>query len=354
MKAIQLVARRTVEIGDVDEVPPGPDEVAIESDYVGLCGTDLHVYLGQFEERVAYPAIMGHEFGGRIAEIGEDVENFEAGDRVVVDPVFPCGECPLCKAGHFNTCLDVDVLGIDCAGALAERVVVDATNVLHLPDSVEPKHAIMAELYAVAVHSSRITRIEAGDVVVILGAGRLGLSLLDVMRHSGAAKIVSVDILDSRLEVAQKLGADLTVNARDADPVEEVQELTGGLGADKVVEAVGHAVKLEGRKPPMYMAARMIRPSGQITAMGQGGFEEPFFWKPFVLKEASIVSSRLNLGDMPRAIAMMASGALHPELIITNTIGPDEVQRGFEMMHDEPSSVIKVVVDMSGLNERSS
>lgn len=347
MKAIQLISRDRIEINDVADVPPAPGEVAIAPDFVGLCGTDLHVFLGQCEDRVAYPAIMGHEFGGRIDEIGEHVEGFKVGDRVVVDPVFPCGECALCKAGRFNTCLELDVLGIDCAGAMAERVVVDAGNVLHLPDSVEPKHAIMAELYTVAVHSSRITKIETGDVVAILGAGRLGLSLLDVMRHSGAAKIISVDILDSRLEVAETLGADLALNARDSDPVDEVMKLTNGLGADKVVEAVGHAVEIEGRKPPMYMAAQMIRPGGRITAMGQGGSEEPFFWKPFVLKEATVVSSRLNLGDMPRALAMMAGGLLHPGQIITNTIAPDEVQHGFEMMQDDPGSVIKVVVDMS-------
>ena len=349
MKAIQLVGRERIEIHDVPDVSPGAGEVAVAPDYVGLCGTDLHVFLGECEDRVPYPAIMGHEFGGIIAEIGDDVDGFKAGDRVVVDPVFPCGACALCEAGHFNTCLSVDVLGIDCAGSMAERVVVDAANVLHLPDTIESPHAIMAELYCVAVHSSRITQIETGDTVVILGAGRLGLSLLDVMRHSGAAKTISVDILDSRLSVAEELGADLTINARDIDPVQIVQDLTGGLGADKVVEAVGHSVEIPGRKPPMYMACQMLRPSGQITAMGQGGFEELFFWKPFVLKEATIVSSRLNLGDMPRAIRMMADGLLHPAEIITDTIGPDEVEKGFRMMHDNPGDVVKVVVDMSGL-----
>jgi len=350
MKAIQLVARGTMDMGEVEDPHPGPGEVAIAPEYVGLCGTDLHVFLGQFEDRVGYPAILGHEFGGCIAELGEGVDRFQPGDRVVVDPVFPCGDCPQCRAGRFNTCLNLDVLGIDCAGALAERVVVDETNVVALPDEVEPPHAIMAELYSVAVHASRITRIETGDVVVVLGAGRLGLSLVDVMRHSGAAKLIAVDLLDSRLSVAETVGADLTLNAVDVDPVEEVARLTDGLGADKVIEAVGHARAVEGRKPPMYMACQMLRPGGQITALGQGGEEESFFWKSFVLKEARLLSSRLNLGDMPRAVAMMAGGLLHPREIITHTLEPGEVQKGFEMMHRDPGSVIKVVVDLSGLS----
>ncbi len=347
MKAVRLSSRKTIAVQEVKPVQPGPGEVAIAPDYVGLCGTDLHVFLGQFEERVPYPAIMGHEFSGRIAELGQDVGDFKIGDRVVVDPVFPCGECPLCKAGRFNNCLDLEVLGIDCAGALAERVVVDAANVLHLPGSIKPKHAIMAELYSVAVHSLRITSIETGDVVVVLGAGRLGLSLLDVMRHTGAVKVIAVDILSSRLAVAGDLGADFAVNPRNTDPVEKVMELTDGLGADKVIEAVGQAKQVAGRKPPMATALDMLRPGGQITAMGQGDAEEPFCWRPLVLKEASIVSSRLNLGDMPRAISLMAAERLTPQKIITHTITPDQVQHGFEMMHDHPDNVIKVVVDMS-------
>jgi len=349
MKAVCLTGRERIEIRDIDDIRPGPGEVAVTPDYVGLCGTDQHVFLGQFEERVPYPAVLGHEFGGRIAEVGEGVESFSPADRVVVDPVFPCGECPLCKAGRFNICLDVDVLGLDSAGALAERVVVDAANVLHLPDSVEPEHAPMAELYSVGVHSARITKSETGDVVAIIGAGRLGLSLLDVMSRSGAASMISIDILAGRLAVARELGANVTVNSLDEDPVEKVKELTGGLGADKVIEAVGHARSVPGRRPPMMMAVAMLRPGGQITAMGQGEAEEPFLWRPLVLKEATVVSSRLNLGDLPRALALMADGSLHPDAILTDTVLPDDVQQSFERMHADPGSVIKVVADLRGL-----
>jgi len=349
MKAVCLTGRETVEIRKVDDVRAGPGEVALAPEYVGLCGTDLHVFLGQLEYRVPYPAVLGHECGARVAELGGGVDGLAVGDRVVIDPVFPCGACPLCKAGRFNICRDIDVLGIDCAGALAERVVVDAANVFPLPESVEPKHAAMAELYSVAVHASRITKVETGDVVVVLGAGRLGLSLIDVLRGSGAAKLVAVDLLDSRLEVAKAIGADLAWNAREVDPVERARELTGGLGVDKVVEAVGHARAVEGQRPPMHQAVQMIRPGGQVTAMGQGDADQPVFWRDFVLKEASIVSSRLNLGDLPRALDLMARGLVHPDAIITHTLLPKQVDDGFHMMHDRPDEAIKVVVDMSAL-----
>ena len=350
MKAIQLVGRENIQIVDVDDVQPGVGEVAVAPDFVGLCGTDLHVFLGEFEERVPYPAILGHEVTGRIVELGGDVDGFRIGDRVVVDPVFPCGECPLCRAGRFNNCSALDVLGLDCAGALAERFVVDSANTVPLPGSVTPEHGIMAELYSVAVHSSRLTGIETGDIVVIIGTGRLGLSLLDVMRRSGAASIIAVDVLDERLAIADKLGADETINASSADAADAVMKLTNGLGADKVIEAVGHYVELAGCRPPMGMACQMIRPGGQITAMGQGEGDQPFDWRQLVLKEGRIITSRLNLGDMPRAVDLMARGHLHPEHIITHTVTADDVQSGFDMMHHEPETTVKVVVDIADLS----
>lgn len=350
MRAIQLVGRGDVQIVDVDGVQPDVGEVAVAPDFVGLCGTDLHVFLGEFENRVPYPAILGHEVTGRIVELGGEVDGLGVGDRVVVDPVFPCGECSLCRAGRFNNCSALDVLGLDCAGALAERFVVDSANIVRLPESVTPEHGVMAELYSVAVHASRLTGIEAGDTVVIIGAGRLGLSLLDVMRRSGAASIISVDILDERLAIAGALGADAAINASSTDAVDAVMKLTNGLGADKVVEAVGHYVELAGCRPPMGMACEMIRPGGQISAMGQGEGEQPFDWRQLVLKEGRIVTSRLNLGDMPRAVDLMARGHLRPGQIITQTVSADDVQGSFDKMHDEPETTVKVVVDMAGLS----
>ena len=348
MKTISLVAKTKIEIREAPVPRPARGQVAIDVSFVGLCGTDLHVYLGEFEERVRYPAVLGHEFSGTIAELGDGVDGFARGDIVVVDPVSSCGHCPLCRGGRPNVCQNVRVFGLDCDGALAQRVIVDAKNVFHLPKEVEPAHAVMTELYAVAVHASRIAKIEAGDTVVILGAGRLGLSLLDVMLQSGARRVVSVDILESRLLRAREIGAHATINAMKEDPVAAVMDLTSGLGADKVVEAVGKP-KPTGRRPPMVQAVQMLRPAGQILAMGQPQGEEAFEWRPFVLKEATILSSRLNLGDMPRALAMMRAGKLHPDRIITSIISPAEVKDAFDSMHDSPEQTIKAVVDMSRL-----
>jgi threonine dehydrogenase-like Zn-dependent dehydrogenase len=202
----------------------------------------------------------------------------------------------------------------------------------------------MAELYSVAVHASRRTGIEAGDTVVILGAGKLGLSLLDVMRRSEAKTVVSVDVDPFRLGVARALGADVALNPMDCDVVKEVKRLTGGRGADKVVEAVGHPVDVEGQGTPVWQAFEMIRAGGQVTVMGQGEQVEKVYWREFVLKEATVVTARLNLGDFPRAIALLQGGFLHPDKIITHRVPLSEAPRAFARLAAREPGVIKIVL----------
>ena len=343
MLAAVLEARNSIAVRDVPEPGVGPGEVKIAVGAAGICGTDVHAWLGAMEHRVPYPRILGHEFGGEVIELGRGVENVSIGDRVAVDLVFPCGACINCMEGHPNTCLDLNVFGIDSNGAMAERTVVRAERVHKLPDGFPMTHSIMAELYAVAVHAMRRTKIDPGDTVVILGSGRLGLACLDVASNCGARIIITTDLHEHRLNVAKQLGAGVTVNVSQDDPVAAVMEQTGGIGADKVVECIGEHTPQAGQHPPAWQAVEMVRPSGQITLLGQGPNAEPVPWRDLVIKEANIITSRLNLGDVPRAIGLMAMGKLHPERIITHELPLADAAKGFEMAHTG-GEVIKVVL----------
>jgi len=343
MLAAVLERRQTVVVKDVPEPKPRPGEVKIAVRAVGICGTDVHAWLGVMEYRVPYPRILGHEFGGEVVELGPGVDGVKVGDRVAVDLVTPCGKCVSCMEGHPNTCVNLNVVGIDSDGGMAEQTVVRAERVHKLPDNLPMKHSIMAELYAVAVHAMRRTKIEPGDVVVILGSGRLGLACLDVALGCGAKQIITTDIQDFRLDVARKFGADVTINASKDDPVAAVMEITGGFGADKVIECIGESTPQPGQNTPAWQATEMVRPSGQITMLGQGPHPEKLPWRDLVLKEANIITSRLNVGDLPRSIALMAAGRLHPELIITDELPLSEAVRGFEMAHSG-SRTLKVVL----------
>jgi len=330
-------------IGEIPAPEPREGEVLVEPRFVGICGTDLHVYLGEFEQRVRYPAVLGHEFSGTVAE---SKAGFRRGESVAVDPILFCGRCLACRRGELNTCVSVRVFGLDTPGALCSLVSVPADKLYRLPPGLSLRNAVMLELYAIAVRCMKRLEVQPGETVVLLGAGRLGLSVLDVLRLFTPCKIIAVDINPSRLEKAQAIGADETIDPRLADPVAEVLRLTDGLGADRVIEAIGHYHLVPGQKNPVWQAMEMIRAGGRIVVMGQGDQIDEFSWKKFCLKEGSILASRLNRGDYPAAITLATTGRLHPDIIITGEVPFDSVPAVFEALTQDQSKEVKVVVRM--------
>ncbi|MFC1736874.1 zinc-binding dehydrogenase, partial [Candidatus Hydrogenedentota bacterium] len=169
MKALVLKDKRQFEMTDIPEPQAGPGEARIAVKTVGLCGTDVHIYDGQFSHRLKYPTVIGHEFAGVVDQIGEGVTHLGLGQRVVADPTLPCGTCAWCQRGELNYCPDVKVIGVDRDGAMAEKIVVPAHKVHALPESVSFVHGPLAELYSVACRAVTRAQVEPGDVVVVLG-----------------------------------------------------------------------------------------------------------------------------------------------------------------------------------------
>jgi len=352
MKAGTLYDDRDIRLGDAPEPRVGPDEVLIAPRFAGICGTDLHVYRGEFHGRVEYPAILGHEFGGIIQEVGEGVasstmQEFQAGDRVVVDPIISCHSCPACLSGHINACRTLKLLGIDLDGGFGQYVAAPASQVYRLPDEIPMEHASMVEMYGLGHHILQRGGVQAGESVAILGAGKLGLSVLDVLCHSaGAAMTIVTDLQPFRLETARKLGADYTINIEEADPVERVMELTQGQGVDCAIEAVGHYHVVEGQEAPLAQAVKMIRTAGRVVTAGLGEQLSAVHFKTLVLKEAKIIASRVTRGEFPRAIRLLAKGLLHPELLITDQMALGDIAAAFERVDREDPSTIKVVLSV--------
>ncbi|HUT36638.1 MAG TPA: alcohol dehydrogenase catalytic domain-containing protein [Planctomycetota bacterium] len=346
MRAAVLEASAKMAIRSVPDPPLQPGCIAVSPKAVGICGTDLHVYLGTMEHRVPYPAILGHEMAGLVAEVAPDVSGFRPGDPVAVDNVWACGRCPRCAEGQLNVCERLRVVGIDCPGGLAERIVVPASLVYHYPRSLPIHHGVMVELYSVAIHASRRTQVETGDTVVILGAGKVGLSLLDVLRRSPARRLISVDIDPFRLGIARELGADVVLNPLNCNVLDEVRSLTDGRGADKVLEAIGHPTTVPGRPAPATLAFELIRSAGQVTMIGQGEQTDSVYWREFVLKEATVKTSRLNLGDFPRAISLLEAGHLHPDSLITHRVPLDAAPAAFADLAARKPGMLKVVVEL--------
>ena len=345
MKAAILYGRRDIRPGELPDPRPGPGELLVRVAYAGICGTDHHVYLGEFEGRVRFPAVLGHEFCGvveELAEGAEGAEGFSPGEAVAVDPDLPCGRCAACRDGRGSGCRRLRLIGIDLPGGFAEKVVVPAKKAEKLPERVELRHAALLEIYSVAIHVVRRARIEPGDVVAVLGAGKLGRSVIQVARHAGAKELIVVDVSAARLKRARRLGATRVINARERDPVAELNELTGGEGADRVIEAVGAAERVPGRKHPLAQAVEMVRHGGRIIVLGQAAEEPGVPWRTLVWKEAEIVASRVSHNELPRAVAMLSRGMFSPEEVITHELSVSDAARAFEIVErrDEALKVL--------------
>ncbi len=344
MKAAVLVGRQKVEIKEVEEPQPGVGEVLISPRYAGICGTDIHIYAGEFEGRVDYPTIMGHEFAGIVRAVGDGVKSVVPGDKVTVDPIIPCMRCAACLEGNFSACQNLKLLGVDLNGGFAEAVVARENQVFALPERVSVRDGAMVEILSVATHAVSRGRIEPADVVVVLGAGRLGLSILSVLRTTAAGIIVVTDVKEYRLDIARKIGADYCINAAKKDVVHEVSVLTEGRGADRVFEAVGHAHRSASGLQPVAEATEVVRHAGRVVVLGQGPESEPVFWRPFVWKEATLVASRVSRGEFPRVISMFERRTLDPAPLVTHEVPLEYLPDAFGMLAEGKEPAVKVLV----------
>ena len=353
MKAGILYNDCDIRLGDAPEPRIKPDEVLVQSMYAGICGTDLHIFRGEFHERVNFPAIQGHEFGGLIVEVGKDVRGYQVGDRVAVDPIISCHACPACLSGHINACTSLKLLGVDLDGGFGQYVAVPVSHLYRLPENVPLEHASMVEMYGLGHHVLQRGQVQSGETVVILGAGKLGLSVLDVLNHSASpATSIITDLQPFRLDVARKLGVEYAINIEQEDPLERVMEITGGAGADVVIECIGHYHLPEGKDDPEQQAAplaqavKMIRNGGRIVTAGLGEQLTAVHFKTLVIKEGQIIATRVTLGEFPRAIRVMSKGLLHPDLLITDKMPLRDVTQAFDKVDRDDPQTIKVVLDV--------
>lgn len=344
MRAAVVETPGRIAVTELADPAPGPGELLIRVKYVSICGSDHHAYLGEFGERVTFPAVLGHEFCGTVEALGEGAGGFEPGARVVVDPVLHCGRCRACREGKLSSCRDLKLLGIDLDGGFGELVAAPEHAVFNVPDELPLRLGPMVELTSIACHATARAGYAPGESVAVFGAGKLGLALVALLGQSSPARLVAVDLDPARLELAKTLGASDVINVRDADPVEGVLELTGGEGIDLAFEAVGTYKQVPGRRPPVTAATECVRSGGRVLVLGQGSGEQPVAWKPLVWKEAEIITSRVSRGEFPRAIALVSSGRLPVEKLITHELGIAEAPEAFRMLDDEESGAVKILL----------
>ncbi|WP_368185353.1 zinc-binding dehydrogenase [Aestuariibius sp. HNIBRBA575] len=319
--------------------PPKAGEVAVRIAYCGICGTDMHVFHGNMDARVGLNRIVGHEMSGIVERVGADVDGFSVGQNVVVRPLEHCGECPACVAGHTHICHKLKFLGLDTDGAMQEIWNVPA-HVLHqLPADMRLDHAALIEPVAVACHDVRRAALKKGEDVVVIGGGPIGVLVAMVARDSGGNVVIS-EVNPHRLAIAETLGFD-TVNPKDTDLVEAINQRTGGKGADVVFEVSGTQPGVDAMTAVAATRARIVMVAIHATKPQIDLFQ--FFWRELDLMGARVYEPQ----DYDKAIEIIASGGVDADTVITDISPLSDIQAAFEALDSSPTamkSLIKVGV----------
>lgn len=336
-------AHGALELIDIPKPDPGPNDVIVSVDWAGLCGSDGGIY--EFEsafERMELPTVIGHEYAGRIEEVGASVTAFAPGDRVIEVPFHTCGECYQCRRGQSNVCQNGSITGVDHHGAYAPFVRAPSQSLIPIPDGLTLRVAATSEPLGVAVRAvTQNSRIRPGDVVLVEGPGPIGLFAAHVARAQGAQVVVSGIDKDEavRLPLARELGFE-TCNVAHDDVESLRASLTDADGYDVVIDTTGHPSGLT-------TAVSAVRRGGQIVLVGQTG-ETTMPYSPLVRGEIDLQCSySASMEDVERGFALMDDGKVDVEAMIGDDFSLREPDAAFEAFL--AGEVVKPLFDLSEL-----
>ncbi len=345
MKAMLLSQYKHLEVVDMPKPEVGDNDLLVEVRACGICGSDIHGWDGSTGRRIP-PLVMGHEAAGVVAAVGANVSDFKIGDRVTFDSTVSCGHCPACRSGRINLCQNRQVLGVSCNefrrhGAFAEYVVVPQNISYHLPAELSFEHAALIEAVSIAVHAANRTPVKLGDTAVVMGSGMIGLLVVQAIRLAGAAKVIAIDLDDNKLKIAQSLGADVVLNAKNVNAAQEVAALTGGRGADVGLEVVGATGTIQS-------TIDCVKRGGAITLVGNLSPKIELPLQAVVTRELSIYGSCASNGEYPECIEYLRRGAIQVQPLITATARLDEGPQWFEKLYAGIPGAMKVILQPNG------
>ncbi|MGK3204258.1 zinc-dependent alcohol dehydrogenase [Amycolatopsis sp. MEPSY49] len=341
-RRVAYSGRRSLVVEGADPVPPPPGHVRIDVAYTGICGTDLHIYHGDMDGRVQPPGVLGHEMSGRVAELGTGVEGWRPGDAVTVMPLRWCGECPACRTGHTHVCHRLVFLGIDAPGSMQTSWTVPAETLVRLPYDLRLDHAALVEPVAVAVHDVRRADLRAGERVLVVGGGPIGLLIAIVARRSGAAVLLA-EPDPFRRSVAE--GLSLTpLDPRAEDFSATVDRQTGGAG-------VAVAFEVSGAEAGVATAVGALATRGRLVQVAIHPVPRPVDLHRFFWRELTLVGARLyDRDDFTAAVGLLGEGAIPAAALISRTEPLERAADAFAAL-EGGEGVMKVLVDCRAYGE---
>ena len=337
MKAAVISALHEIGLGERPEPGARPGWVVVGVEAASLCGTDVHQLEGRIE--TPFPRVPGHDFAGRVVEVGEGVDPSWVGEPVAVKPSLPCTECPTCLAGALADCPRKKLMGLWSDGCMTERVAVPAVNLVPRPDDVPAWQACLLEPLAVGLNTIDRLQITLGETVLVLGQGPIGLCTARLAALSGAGKLIVTDARPEPLEISKAWGATHTIDVTREDPVERVMELTGGVGADVVIETSG--VPASGD-----IVLDVTRKEGKLAMVGFAKDLTPLPIIPMLMKTLTLyaVGGNGGRGQYERALELLQTGRVELDRLVTHRFSLDDVVEAFHTGSTRAGGAIKIVV----------
>lgn len=315
---------------------PGPEEILVQVKACGVCGTDSHIYKGDY--RVQFPVIPGHEFSGIVVEAGEKAY-LQKGDRVTLDPNISDGTCVYCRQGKTHLCENLQALGVNMNGGFAEYCLAPHKQAYRIPDSISFETAAFTEPLACCIHGIDRAEIKLGDSVVILGSGPIGILLMQLARLAGAGQIIVSEPMKARRELAASFGADLVLDPTKEDVQAEVLKSTK-VGANVVIEAAGIP-------PTVEIAPSLTRRGGMILLFGVSAIQAQAVINPYDIfnNELTLRGSFVNPYTHQRSIDLLASGKVDVKPLISHRFGIEETERAIKTSRSSDALKVMVIPD---------
>ena len=345
MKALRFLKPETLEVREVPTPVPQAGEVLLRVRGCGICGSDVHGWLGKTGRRL-WPMTMGHEFSAEVVQNGPGADKFQPGDGVIVQPIHFCGECANCQKGLTNMCLNKRFFGVlDVDGAMAEYVAVPEKLLYPLPEALKRagEHGYhigaMAEPYAVAYGAVKKAGDLAGKDVLIIGAGMIGLCILQLVKLKGPGRVIVSDLSDVRLERALRLGADHVVNSRHEDVYESIARYTGGSMIDTSIEAVGV-------EPTANQSIKALKVAGTAVWVGMSQREMTINMQDVVCSARSVLGTfNYTHKEFGGVVDILGSGKLETDELLSEVVSLEGAADAFRRLHEQPDSLLKIVID---------
>jgi L-iditol 2-dehydrogenase len=342
LKALVYTEPYHLEYSEFPDPAAGDDDVLIRVKACGICGSDVQGFTGKTGRRIP-PLIMGHEAAGTVEDAGRSVKDFRKGERVCFDSTVYCNTCEACRQGRYNRCESRQVLGVSVPafkrhGAFAEYVAVPSWIVSKIPANLSFIHAALLEPASIGTHAANRAPISNDDTVVVIGAGTIGLFILQAARLRGAAKVIAVDINEFRLDMAKSLGADKLINPLKSDLSEAVLQETEGKGANVTLEAVGYAKTFAD-------AVSITRMGGHVVAVGNLEKKAEFDLQQLIAKEHTFTGSYASSGEFRDCIELVASGKINVGPLISDVLPLADGPSAFDRLLKAEENLLKIVLE---------